>query len=88
MTERDHEATCSSCAAPTRRTFSRVQRPIPRPLGFGLSPGDRGYWDFESKDGRLAPHQQRQYDPFAKQEDFEKHPPKPVPVDTTVYLED
>jgi hypothetical protein len=49
-----------------------------RPAGFGLRPGDVGYWDFETPEGRVAPHERRRIAPFAKAEALYKAPPPPA----------
>jgi hypothetical protein len=65
-----------------RRVFGAGhQRPVIRAAGYSLKPGDRGYWNFETPQGRAAPWQQKQIAPFAAAEDFYKHPPKPVADD-------
>ena len=88
IAERDEAPVCEVCEVPMARRISILQRPIIHAAGWNLRPGDRGYWDFETKDGRASSWQQKQIAPFAKQEDFEKNPPQAVPTDTPVFSED
>ena len=88
---RDDLPACGACpAAETapfkmERSISTLQRPLVRPFGYSLHPGDRDFWSFETPQGRKSRPQSA---PFAKQEDFEKNPPKAVPADTPVFSED
>lgn len=82
VAQRDEVAGCASCGAPATRIVSLPQRPISRPLGYSLRPGDRGYWDLETSHGRKAGHEQRRIEPFSQAAALDKAPP--VPVDDAV----
>lgn len=83
--ERDAAAYCSCEDGRNvlRRVLSVPQAPIIRPLGYSLQPGDKGYWQFETAEGRRAP---RSLEPFAKRRELEASPPQLAPDDLPVAL--
>lgn len=75
MEDRDAQLECAECGAGMGRTVARVQRPIVRPAGYSLRPGERGYWSFETAEGRV---QRPSPAPFAKAEQLYRAPPIPT----------
>jgi putative FmdB family regulatory protein len=75
---------CAPAGHQLRRRLTVPQRTIMRPSGYSLRPGDKGYWAFETPNGRAAPHERRAVAPFAEAEALYKSPPTPhddtVPV--------
>ena len=72
---RDERLDCADCGAGMVRQITIPQRPIRRPLGYSLKPGDRGYWRFETPNG--IPDRP-QLAPFAVEEQTMRHPPIPT----------
>lgn len=75
VVDRDLAAHCARCGLPARRQITAPQRPVVRPLGYHLHPGDRGYWRFETADG--VPDRPK-IAPFAVEEHTMRHPPIPT----------
>lgn len=86
MENRDAAIQCASCGLPTTRRLSRVQTPVVRAAGYRLSPGDKGYWDFATPQGRLAPHERRQIAPDVAAEAYAKSPPTAVDPSSPVLI--
>lgn len=83
--ERNDPAPCPYCAADARRVLTPAGL-IVRPAGYSLRPGDKGYWDFETPQGRKAPWERRQIEPFAKEIERITHPAKIAGDDEPVVL--
>lgn len=52
------------CGQPARRVY-QVSRPISRPKGYHLHPGDKGYWDFGEFNDPNTPPERGSIEPFS-----------------------
>lgn len=86
IASRDEAPECGVCGMATTRIASLPQSAIVRAPGYSLRPGDRGFWDFDSPQGRLAPHERRRIAPDVAAEAYAKAPPQAVDPNSPVLV--